>query len=60
MTYSILSFVSHVLSELMDITVTILDIIHPPAFHLITQRFGGWVPSPSAGGTYSDGPRRNS
>jgi hypothetical protein len=37
------------------ITITILDIIHSPVFHLKIQRFGDWILLPSSGGTYSDG-----
>jgi hypothetical protein len=42
----------------INITITILDIIHCPVLYLETQRFGDWIPSPSSGGTYSDGPNR--
>jgi hypothetical protein len=44
----------------INITITILDIMHHPVLCLKTQRFGDWILTPSSGGTYSDGPNRKS
>jgi hypothetical protein len=41
----------------INITITILDIIHLPVFYL-KQRFGDWIRSPSSGWTFSVGPSR--
>jgi hypothetical protein len=40
------------------VTIRVLDIIHCPIF--LTQRSGDRIMSPSSGGTYLDGPNRNS
>jgi hypothetical protein len=40
----------------LNVTITILNIIHRPVFYLKTQRFGDWILSSSSGGTYSEGP----
>jgi hypothetical protein len=41
---------------LTPITITILDSIHRPVFHLKRLRLGDWIPCPFSGGPCSDGP----
>jgi hypothetical protein len=43
-----------------SIAITILDILHRPAFYLKTRRFGDWILSPSSSKNYSGGPDRKS
>jgi hypothetical protein len=40
-----ISFFKH---QIINVTITILDIIHRPFFYVKTQRFGDWVLSPSS------------
>jgi hypothetical protein len=42
--------------QLIDVTITIFDIIHRPVFYLKIRFFCDWILSLSSGGTYSDGP----
>jgi hypothetical protein len=47
----------NILCHLINITITILDIIHGPVFYL-KQHFGHWILSPTSGTTYSVGPNK--